>query len=317
MKQLIGKKHAFCFQGVGAEYQRFLHLFDEEQKILLNHYCSIVNKEIDLDLWNYLYNSSITKYDKMFNDWIAIYTCDCIVYNQYINYSIKPKIFVGYSMGLITSMVCGKSISFEAGLHMLLNIYEYPQYTLRQEETMAVIIGMNFNEVENIIRQNNLEQHVEVASENSQYCIVISGIKSSVIEAMEIAKEEGAIKVKELKVPYAFHSQNALNGIERYIFFVEKLKIVNCTIPIISVFNQDILQNANELKRELIRNMSSRMYWKASIEKITNMGINSFVEVSLDDSLTKISKLINMNNEFFTYKKFIKEKLDSRLMEIR
>src|ERR1700738_292164 len=125
---------------------------------------------------------------------------------------------------------------------------------------------------------------------------------------MKIAEDEGALKGKEVNAPYAFHSHFAINGIEKYIRSVSKLKVFDCMTPIISVFNQDILQSASDLKKELIKNMSSSMHWKTSIEKIAAIGINSFVEVSLDDSLTKMSKLINEDCEFFTYKKFIKEK---------
>lgn len=308
MNQLSNENLAFLFQGVGSEYQKFLYLLGEEEKERLEKYCSIVNKEIKLDLWNYLFNCSLEKYDKLFSDWIAIYTCDYIVYESYINFNIKPKILAGYSMGLITAMACGRSISFEDGLHMLLNIYEYPKHSSRKEEAMAVIIGMNFKEVENIIKKNNLNEEVDIASENSEYCIVISGIKSSIIKVMKIAEDEGAIKVKKIEVPYAFHSHYAENGIETYIELVNKISVKDSITPIISVFNQEILQNAFDLKKELIRNMSGRMYWKKSVEKIINMGISSFVEVSLDNSLTKISKLINSDCEFLTYKKLLKQR---------
>jgi len=312
MEELMNKRHAFLFQGVGSEYQRFLHLLDDEQKQILDQYCSIVHKEIELDLWNYLFNAKETKYDKMFNDWIAIYTCDYIVYLRYIEMNIKPEIFLGYSMGLITAMACGKSISFESGLHMLLNIYEYPQHASRKEEAMGVVVGMTCSDIDHIIQENNLKYHVEVASENNDYCIVISGMKSGVDKVMSIASNEGALKVKEVNAPYAFHSQYAASGIERFISFVAKLRVFDCMTPIISSFNQDIIQDAFDLKKELIKNMTSKMHWKASIEKIADKGIYSFIEVSLDDSLIKFSKLINTDYEFSTYNKLLKIKSQAR-----
>ncbi|MBZ4646517.1 MAG: baeE [Clostridia bacterium] len=309
MENFIKKKHAFLFQGVGAEYQRFLHLLDEEQKEILHQCCSKVNKEIKLDLWHYLFNSSITNYDKMFNDWIAIYTIDYIVYHTYINFGIKPGIFLGYSMGLITALACGQAISFESGLHLLLSSYEYAQYAPRKKESMAVIVGMTSDDVDRMIQRNGLNDYVSIASENNEYCIIISGIKSCVEKVLEIAENEGAMKVKELNVPYAFHSPYALGGIERYINVVEKINILNCKMPVISCYNQNIIQDSSDLKKELIKNMASRMYWKTSIEKVTEMGINSFIEVSLNDSLTKSSKLINTNCEFFNYNSLLKSKL--------
>lgn len=312
MEQFTKRKHAFLFQGVGVEYKKFLHLLDDEQKELLKYYCSVVYDEIELDLWNYLYNSTPGYYCDMFSDSIAIYTIDYIVYNTYIKFGIKPEVFLGYSMGLITAIACGKSISFETGLQIQLYVYRYFKYASHQEEAMAVIIGMTCDCIEKIIKENNLSENVEIGSENNSYCIVISGSKAGVEKVMAIAEHEGAMKIKKVNAPYAFHSHYAVNGIEKYIKYMSKIQISDCMIPVISIFNQNIIQDSFELKRELIKNMSSRMYWKTSMERVSNMGINSFVEVSLDDSITKFSKLIDPDYEFFTYKKLLRAKQQIR-----
>ncbi|WP_185903513.1 acyltransferase domain-containing protein [Lysinibacillus sphaericus] len=298
--------NAFLFQGVGSEYQSLLHLLDEEQLELLRKYCSIVEKELDLDLWDYLFYSKKTKYDDFFNDWIAIYTCDNIVFDTYISIGVKPKVFLGYSMGLITAMSCGKSISFETGLHMLLTIYEYPKDISRHEESMATIIGLNYQQVVSLIEKNNFSDTVKIASENSKYCIVISGNKSDIIKILGGAEEEGAIKVVKINVPYAFHTPFAEKGIDKFIDLVERIKVDDSRIPIISVFTQNALQSASDLKKELVKNMPSSMNWKCSIEKMIVFGITTFIEVSLDDSLTKISRVINTDYKFLSYKKIVR-----------
>ncbi|MEO4052786.1 ACP S-malonyltransferase [Solibacillus sp. CAU 1738] len=304
----LKSRNAFLFQGVGSDYQSLLNLLDEEQLKLLRKYCSIVESELDLDLWNYICHSQETKYDHFFNDWIAIYTCDNLVYDKYISLGVKPEIFLGYSMGLITAMVCGKSISFETGLHMLQSIYEYPKNTSGQEESMATIIGLNYQQVENIITNNNLSKSVMIASENSKYCIVIAGDISGINKILYKSEEEGAIKTVKINVPYAFHTPYAEKGIDKFINFVEKIKIEDSTIPIISVFNQKILQRAPDLKNELVKNTPSPMNWKNSIEKVIEFDITSFVEVSLDDSLTKISRVIDTDCKFFSYRKILRLK---------
>jgi malonyl CoA-acyl carrier protein transacylase len=311
LDSMMKNQYAFLFQGVGLEYQRFLHLLNEEQKDKLYRYCTIVNKEMDLDLWSYLYSSTKTKYDKMFNDWIAIYTIDNIVYRTYIENGIKPSVFLGYSMGLIIAMSCGDAISFAAGLHMLLSIYKYPKEALRIEESIAVITGMTARDVDQVITQNGLKPQVEIASENSEYCIVISGKKKSVDDVMTYAIDEGALMVKEINAPYAFHSSFAAEGIEKYIAFVSKLEVLNSKVPIISCYTQHAMQEPDELKQELIKNMVAQMQWKTSINHIARTGITNFVEVSLGDMLTRFSRMINSDTNFLTYSKFVKQKSNS------
>ncbi|WP_232699154.1 ACP S-malonyltransferase [Brevibacillus daliensis] len=310
MNKLSNKKRAFLFQGVGADYRDFLDRFDEEQLGTLKQYCSTVNEEIGIDLYVYLFkphDMEHMEYDKMFYDWIAIYTCDYIVYQQYVDSGIKPAMMVGYSMGLITAMACGKSISFAAGLRMLETIYEYPK-GYADSCSMGVIVGKTYCEIRDIIANYSTDYDVYIASENNDTCLVISGIKDSVHQVLKIAEQEGAIKASFINTPYAFHSPYAARGIDMFVNLVEETPISNGEIPILSVFTQTVIQSASDLKNELIKNMASPMNWNSSILKLGEWGIDSFIEVSLDDSLTKISRIINLDYEFLTYKKFMRLK---------
>jgi malonyl CoA-acyl carrier protein transacylase len=125
---------------------------------------------------------------------------------------------------------------------------------------------------------------------------------------MNIASKEGALKVLDINAPFAFHSHYAMKGINKHIEFIAKLKMANSEVPIMSVYNQNIIRFSDELKKELMQNLSARMYWKSSIEKAASTGIAGFVEVSLGDSITKFSKLINTNCDFLTYNKIFKMK---------
>jgi [acyl-carrier-protein] S-malonyltransferase len=308
MKKVSNKKLAFLFQGVGANYQDFLDKFDESQLDTLKQYCFTVNKEIGIDLFTYLFHSQAMEqmeYDKMFYDWIAIYTCDYIVYQQYVDSGIRPAVMVGYSMGLITAMACGKSISFAAGLQMLRVIYEYPKGSA-DSCSMGVIVGKTYSEIREIIANSTTENNVYIASENNDTCLVISGIKDSVNQVLQSAEQEGAIKASVINTPYAFHSPYAARGIDMFVRLAEETPICDSEVAILSVFTQTTIQSASDLKNELIKNMTSPMNWNASILKLGEWGIDSFVEVSLDDSLTKISRIINLEYEFLTFKKFMR-----------
>lgn len=303
MNMLMNKRRAFLFQGVGAQYQDLLDRFDEVQLHSLQRYCSIVYEEIGVDLYGYLIKHQDIECDRMFHDWIAIYTCDYIIYQQFIDSGIRPAAMLGYSMGLITAMACGKSISFANGLRMLQTIYEYPKDG-SDSYGMGVIVGQTYKEVYQLIVDCKAENEVFIASENNDTCLVVSGIKDSIHQVLKRAEEEGAIKASLINTPYAFHSPYAARGINMFVDLVETMSIREAEVPILSVFTQTFIQSAPDLKNELIKNMASPMNWNASILKLGESGIDSFVEVSLDDSLTKVSRIINLDSEFLTYKKF-------------
>lgn len=305
MNKLINSKRAFLFQGVGANYRDCLGILEKNMMDTLKQYCSIVKDETGIDLHAYLTQSRELEYNSLFYDWIAIYTCDYIVYRNYVNAGIRPSMMVGYSMGLITAMACTQSITFLDGIRMLQTIYQYPK-GYADECGMGVIVGKTYDEVRHLIAKGSKENDVFIASENNESCLVLSGAKSSVELVLQSAEQEGAIKASSIDTPYAFHSPYAAKGIEMFINLVDKTYIRDGEIPIISVFTQTAIQSASDLRDELIKNMATPMNWKDTIQQIGDWGIESFVEVSLEDSLTKMSRMINFKYEFLTYKKFLR-----------
>lgn len=310
----VNQKVAFLFQGVGVEYKSLLDLLDEEQTEQLKKDCQIVKAEIEMDLWGFLYKSETKHFQPFFYEWIAIYTIDHIIYHKLVSFFNSPEIMLGYSLGLITALTCVDSITFETGLKFLRVIYDYSMGSFGLGYgSMAVIIGMNYNDVQCIIQECGFSDTVEIGSETNEYCIVISGLNENVKKVMEIAAEKGAIKVKDVNSPFAFHSKYASFGIEKYIDIIEKAEISDSSVPIISSLDQRTIQTAGDIRGELIRNMKSSMFWKQSIEKLVKMDIHTFIEVSLSNTVIKFSKIIYPDGQFLPYTKVLKNYSSSNI----
>jgi len=298
MKNRLPEKPAFLFPGVGGEYTGFLaEQLDERQAEILQKYRGIIRQEIGLEL------SRDDHSDKMFWDWITLFTGDCLVYHTYQAWGVRPVVMTGYSMGLITALVCGQAISFAAGLHLLKTIYEYSRRFAGDNQGMGVIIGLSCREVTQIIDAHKLEKDVYLAAENSETCIVISGLSAGLGRVLQIAEQSGAIKAAAIKAPNAFHSPLAARGIESLVKLVDDTPVQDSEIPLLSVYNQMIIQRAPDLKRELLLNMTGTMKWKDSILELGVSGIDGFLEVSPDDALCRMSRIINLEYEFLTFKK--------------
>ncbi|KUO74523.1 MAG: hypothetical protein APF81_03555 [Desulfosporosinus sp. BRH_c37] len=297
MIKRIPEKPAFLFPGVGGEYTGFLAQLDRRQSEVLQEYRRVIRQETGLDL------DRDDQGDKMFRDWIKLFTGDCLVYHTYQAWGIRPAVMMGYSMGLITALVCSRAFSFAAGLRLLKTIYEYSKCFAGKNQGMGVIIGKSGREVAQIIAANTLEKFVYIASENSDTCIVISGLIAELGQILQIAEQSGAIKVAAIKAPNAFHSPLAARGMESLVKLVGEMPVSDSEIPLLSLYNQQILHSAADLKRELLLNMSGVMKWKDSILKLGASGIDSFLEVSPDDALSRMSRVINLDYEFLTYQK--------------
>lgn len=300
------KSYAFLFQGVGGKCDERINLFNEDQLQILKDYCNRAKREIELDLWEYIVSKSKEKYDEKFYDWITIYTCDCVVYDVYTKLGLSPNVLMGYSMGLITAITCNKSITYETGLNLLKCIYLYRKSTKDVEESMGAIIGYNYQQIINFIKEKNVEGKVMISSENNDTCIVISGIRDDVKKILEVCNARGAIKASEINAPYAFHSRYSLSGIEVFEKLVNKSDINDSMVPIFSVFNQTMITTEMDIRRELVKNMYMPMEWKKSMLMLGKCGINDYVEVSLNEDITKMSRIIDLDYKFHTYKKIIR-----------
>ncbi len=306
MNNLVETKNIFIFEGIGSKYRSIIRTLDKSILELLNKYYKIIIDQLGVDLQEYIYedttNNALSDNDNTFLEWILIFTCDCIIYKSYLANNIKPKMLVGYSMGLITAMVCTGSISFNDGLRVLERIYKYPKESKRDNEAMATIIGLNYKSIVEIIEDLEFEELLEISSENAEYCIGVSGVKNAINKILMVAEEQGALKTIKLDVPFAFHSKFALKGIETVKDLINNLEVGKATIPIMSVYTQNIIVNEEELRNELLTNLYNSMEWKKTIYKLGNMGIDNFVEVSLSDSLSKMSRENAINSKFITFK---------------
>lgn len=305
----LDEEMAVLFQGVGLDYRQYINKFNEKQWEDLKRLSEITEGKYGVNIYHYLTTGIVAKEKRALTSWIAIYVCDYIIYKYYVECGIKPKIFLGYSLGLITASVCGDAISFEEGLDILCALENYSKDKKevgKEREGMATVVGLTKEIIEDILIKNNMQQDVFIASENNESCIVLSGYKKQIDIMEKLVYEEGALKFVDLGVTSALHSRFSIAGIDNLVEKLDDIEIRDSKIPIMSVLHKEIIQNSNELRKELIDNMCCRMYWKDCMNKIQELGVKTFIEVGLGDWLTKISKIINFENKYITYDKLNK-----------
>jgi len=297
------KVYNFVFPGIGIDYRKIIaddkELFDESEKFF-----KIAKEKIGIDLDYYLKDTE-KQYDDLY-EWCLIYTIDCIIYQHLINKGINPEKMIGYSMGLITAVTCSKSISYECGLYLLKTI-RYLRKPVK-EETMLTLIGFERNKICELITQNNCDEDVSIACENNQYCFVISGIKEKIDVLSKEALKKGVYRIVGVNTDRAFHTWVYDEVYDVFDEIVSKIDIQDPDFPIMSVIDQTLITKKDEVKKELVRNLSSKMLWEKTIKTNLSSCVESnkntyFVEISLGTMLTKVSKIINKECTFCNYKK--------------
>jgi len=114
-----------------------------------------------------------------------------------------------------------------------------------------------------------------------------------------MAKEKGARMAIPLKVSAPFHSSFMETAKENLARYLEKVKIDNPKIPISCNVSADYINNKEEIRSALIKQMTHPVKWVDSIKKMSSEGINCFIEVGPGKVLKGLIKQIIPESEVF------------------
>ncbi|HEX3027865.1 MAG TPA: ACP S-malonyltransferase [Clostridia bacterium] len=299
---------AFIFQGAGTVFRKYLENLDTKTFERLEKCCKLASKETGMNVFNYIRTGSAKDWDEELLDQIVIYSINCCIFETYIAYGYIPRYLLAYSMGIYSALASGGAYGFEDGLRLVIKAYECMKRSMGAlAGGMASIIGFNRKDIEHLIGIIGAKEKVEIVNENNEYSIVVSGIKEYVEALMEMATEEGALKVLTIKTNIAYHSKFISGELGDFEEYVNELKLKHLKFPIISSIRQNVVKNDMDIRNELCLNLKSPLSWRKTIEKACSLGVYNFLEVGLGASLTRVSVLNSSQSEFLSYKKIIKE----------
>ncbi len=194
----------------------------------------------------------------------------------------NPNAVAGHSLGEFTALVAGGALTFGDALKIVRKRGQLMQQAgASNPGTMAAIIGMNDEAVEELCSKASGETGKEViaANYNCPGQLVISGYIEAVEKAVEIAKESGARMAMLLPVSGAFHSslmQPAFDGLKESL---ENLEIKTPGCPIYSNYTAKPTTNPEEIRSNLLNQLMNPVRWTQTILNMVDNGVDSFVEV--------------------------------------
>ena len=202
------------------------------------------------------------------------------------------QMVAGHSLGEFSALVANGVLSFEDGLKLV------SERALAMQEacdinpsSMAAILGLEDAKVEEICA--SIEGIVVPANYNCPGQLVISGETVSVEKACEALKAAGAKRALILPVNGAFHSPLMQPAQERLAAAIEKTKFRKATIPVYQNITTTAVSNPDEIKKNLISQLTGPVKWTQSVQNMIKDGATSFVEVGPGKTLQGLIKKIN------------------------
>ena len=209
---------------------------------------------------------------------------------------ILPEMVAGHSLGEFSALVVNKSISFEDGLKLVsIRANAMQKACENNPGTMAAVLGLEDNIVEKICGEIN--GTVVAANYNCPGQLVISGELNSIEIACEKLKEIGARRALVLPVGGAFHSPLMEEAKKELEDAINKTLFSNPICPIYQNVSGLALSTENEIKENLISQLTSPVRWTQSINNMINDGASEFIEVGPGKVLQGLVRKINRDIE--------------------
>lgn len=299
----------FIFGGIGVDYKSRIKNLDEKFVKDLDKIGGFLKVKYGIDILSYLYNKEVKKNNQDITEWVAIYTCDYLLFDYLIRKGIKPDKVFGYSMGLVTATASVGSISYEDGVKFLINIKDFTE----NEYSMSSIIGLTYEEIKKIIVKNSCEEYVQIGCLNSECSYVISGIKDKV-ELINVECEKmGVLKIININTSYAFHTRYMFESSMNLKKIINKFNLCESKYIITSCINGKELKKSNDISEELFKILHSVVNWGYTIKKQYENTDSDFIEVSLYKSISKLTKINAPGANFYTYESIDKLKSKNSL----
>jgi [acyl-carrier-protein] S-malonyltransferase len=209
----------------------------------------------------------------------------------------KAKFFAGHSLGEYSALSCAGYLDFQNTIKILKIRGNAMQNSVpKGEGGMMAVLGVKIEIIEKILKDNQKDFLVEIANDNSEGQVVLSG-KNQDLDKLSFYLKENKIKNIRLPVSAPFHCSLMVKATNIMREELKKLTFKKGTNSLISNITADEIFNADELKNLLIKQIENRVCWRESVINMINKGVNQFIEIGPGKVLSGLVKRINKEVE--------------------
>jgi [acyl-carrier-protein] S-malonyltransferase len=219
-----------------------------------------------------------------------------VILSKVLEDSFKPDMVAGHSLGEFSALVANRTLNFEDALRLVSKRAIAMQKACEfKPSTMAAVLGLEDEVVEQGCEA--IDGIVIAANYNCPGQLVISGEIEAIEKACELMKEKGARRALVLPVGGAFHSPLMEPAREELAEAIEAttFNVPNC--PVYQNVTTKAVTNPEEIKKNLIAQLTAPVKWTQSVQNMIKDGATSFTEVGPGKVLSGLVKKVDRSVE--------------------
>ena len=205
----------------------------------------------------------------------------------------KAKYFAGHSLGEYSALSCAGYLNFSETLKILRIRGDAMQNSVpKGEGGMVAILGSTVEIIEKILKDNESRFIVQIANDNSEGQIVLSGKIGDLEKLIEVLKENS---IKNIKLPVSapFHCSLMTKATDIMTEQLNKISFSDGSNKLISNVTAEVISNSEDLKSLLIKQIENRVRWRESVLNMINNDVDHFIEIGPGKVLSGLVKRIN------------------------
>lgn len=205
----------------------------------------------------------------------------------------RPAYAAGHSMGQYSALVAAGALSLDDGIRLVRERGRLMQASGQGGDgAMAALIGLDDGRLPELVAGASAHGVFVVANRNAPGQVVVSGERSAIEAGAELARSLGAKRAVVLPVSVAAHSPLMADAAAGMRAALAGVDFHAPAPPLLANADAATLDTADACRSELVDHLTTGVDWIRAVERMTAMGVTTFVEVGPGRVLTGLLKRI-------------------------
>lgn len=284
---------AFVFPGQGSQSVGMMAGFGDAP--IIKETFAEASELLRLDLWRMVIDGPADDLAQTVNTQPLMLTAGIAAWRLWRDEGgAVPAYFAGHSLGEYSALVAAEVISFADAVPLVRFRAEAMQDAVPVGQGgIAAILGLDEDAVKAACAQAAQGEVVEPANYNSPGQLVISGSRTAVERAIELAKAKGAKRAMMLPMSVPAHSSLMRPAAERLRERIAAIEFKPAKSLVIQNVDVVSYQEPAAIKDALVRQLYSPVRWIETIKALADAGMKHIVECGPGRVLVGLNKRID------------------------